>query len=63
MYLLIILIPLINFIYLSCFGRYLGKRGSVFFSVLNMMLTVILSILGFIEVGINKNHSYIILGN
>jgi NADH:ubiquinone oxidoreductase subunit 5 (subunit L)/multisubunit Na+/H+ antiporter MnhA subunit len=63
MYLLIILIPLVNFIYLSCFGRYLGKRGSINFSVFNMLLATFLSIFGFIDIGLGKNYSYIILGN
>jgi NADH-ubiquinone oxidoreductase chain 5 len=63
MYLLIILIPLINFIYLSCFGRYLGKEGSIYFSIFNITLIFIFSFRGFIKVGIKKNYRYIILGN
>ena len=50
MYLLIIYFPLINFVLISFFGRFIGTKGSNFLSILNMFLTLMLSYFIFFEV-------------
>ena len=50
MYLLVIYFPLINFLLISFFGRYIGTKGSNILSIVNMLLTLILSYCIFFEV-------------
>lgn len=50
MYLLVIYFPLINFLLISFFGRYIGTKGSNILSIVNMLLTLILSYYIFFEV-------------
>lgn len=50
MYLLVIYFPLINFLLISFFGRFIGTKGSNFLSIINMFFTLILSYFIFFEV-------------
>jgi len=50
MYLLVLYFPLINFLLISFFGRFIGTKGSNIISIINMFLTLILSYFIFIEV-------------
>lgn len=55
MYLLIVLLPLLSFLVLSFFGRFIGRIGSSFIAVLFMFFTVLLSFIIFFEVGVSKS--------
>ena len=62
MYLALIFTPLINFMCLSFFGRFIGKYGSKLTSVLFMLVSTILAIVSFFQVGLKQNPHYITLG-
>lgn len=49
MYLLLLYFPLMSFLIIGLFGRYLGSHGSRFISVLNMGFTLIISYFIFYE--------------
>lgn len=50
MYLLLILIPFINFIIIGFFGRFLGKKGTIFLTLFLFFFSWILSFILFFEV-------------
>ncbi len=50
MYLSIVFLPLIGFLIASCFGRYIGKKGSIFITVTLLTLSSIFSLVVFYEV-------------
>jgi NADH-ubiquinone oxidoreductase chain 5 len=52
MYLTVILLPLINFLIVILFGRFLGNKGSQILILINMFLTFILSYFIFYEVNL-----------
>jgi NADH-ubiquinone oxidoreductase chain 5 len=54
MYLVIIILPLIGSIFSGFFGRYLGIKGAQFITSLSVIITTILAIIAFIEVGLNN---------
>jgi len=51
MYLLVLFFPLISFLTLSCFGRFIGKDGIITIALMCMFLAVTCSMFCFIEVG------------
>jgi NADH-ubiquinone oxidoreductase chain 5 len=54
MYLSIIVLPLLGSIVSGFFGRKAGVTGAQILTSLNILLTVILSIIAFIEIGLNN---------
>jgi NADH-ubiquinone oxidoreductase chain 5 len=54
MYLSIIFLPLLGCIVSGFFGRKVGIRGAEFVTSLSVIITTLLSILCFIEVGFNS---------
>jgi hypothetical protein len=48
MYFLIIILPLLSFLYLSLFGRYFGKSGSIIISFLFLFSSTLITIRAFI---------------
>lgn len=50
MYLLVVYFPLINFILISFFGRFIGTKGSNILSIINMFFTFLISYFIFFEV-------------
>jgi NADH-ubiquinone oxidoreductase chain 5 len=61
MYLTIIFLPLLGSIVSGFFGRKTGIKGSHLISCLSIIITTILAILAFFEVGFNNNSVSIIL--
>jgi len=61
MYLLILLFPLLGFIFTICFGRYIGL-GSFIISTSSIGLTLLLTIFAFYEVVYNYSIVYVDLG-
>lgn len=55
MYLLIIFCPLISFLLISFFGRFVGREGSSFIVVFFMFFTTLLSWLAFFEIAVSKS--------
>jgi NADH-ubiquinone oxidoreductase chain 5 len=55
MYLSIIVLPLLGAIVSGFFGRKIGVTGSYILSCLSVIITAILAIIGFFEVGFNQN--------
>lgn len=62
MYLLLILNPLISFVILILFSRYIGHKGAVTTSLSLLLFALLLSIVTFYEVVIMHNSVYISLG-
>jgi len=54
MYLSIIVLPLLGSIVSGFFGRKAGVTGTQLLTCLNIIFTVILSIIAFIEIGLNN---------
>ena len=54
MYLTIVILPLLGSIVSGFFGRKVGIKGSQFITCLLLVITTVISILSFIEVGINN---------
>ena len=54
MYLVIIILPLLGSIVSGFFGRKVGIRGAQFITCFNVILTTILAVLAFFEVGFNN---------
>jgi NADH-ubiquinone oxidoreductase chain 5 len=54
MYLSIIILPLLGSIVSGFFGRKAGVSGAQLITCLNVILTTILAIIAFFEVGFNK---------
>jgi len=54
MYLLILILPLFSFLSTGFFGRYLGRNGSSYFTIVCMVITWCISILAFYEVALCK---------
>jgi hypothetical protein len=50
MYFLIVVIPLIVFIFLSILGFYFGREGAIILSIFGQILTFIFVIISFYEV-------------
>ena len=61
MYLLILFIPLITGIILGIFGRCIGYKGASIISSINIIITFLLSLFIFYEVGFNYCPTYIYL--
>jgi NADH-ubiquinone oxidoreductase chain 5 len=55
MYLSIILLPLLGAIVSGFFGRKIGVTGSHILNCSSIILTALLSIISFFEVGLNNN--------
>jgi len=55
MYLSIIVLPLLGSIVSGFFGRKIGENGSQIITSLCIIITTILALISFIEVGINNN--------
>jgi NADH-ubiquinone oxidoreductase chain 5 len=55
MYLTIIILPLLGSIVSGFFGRKIGVSGSRILSCMAIMITTVLAITGFFEVGLNNN--------
>jgi NADH-quinone oxidoreductase subunit L len=58
-YLLILFLPLLSSIVASVFGRYLGRKGSIFITVGSIFLTAGISTLTFYEVTLAESACYI----
>jgi len=54
MYLTIILLPLIGSIYSGLYGRIIGTKGSQLITTTLVMITTLLAIIAYIEVGLNN---------
>ncbi len=63
MYLLIITFPLLNFIILSCFGRFIGKKGSILISLYSLFFSLICALFIFYEIGLSNSITNIQLNN
>jgi NADH-ubiquinone oxidoreductase chain 5 len=59
MYLTIIVLPLLASIVSGFFGRKIGVNGSHLIACTSLVLTTVLSIIAFIEVGINNIPVYV----
>ena len=59
MYLLLIFLPLLGFIISISFGRYLSPKGTAFITCSFMVLSFILSVVSFFEVGVCRCPVYI----
>jgi len=55
MYLSIIVLPLLGSIVAGFFGRKIGVNGAQLITCLNIIITTILAILAFFEVGFNNS--------
>jgi NADH-ubiquinone oxidoreductase chain 5 len=54
MYLSIIILPLLGSIVSGFFGRKIGDRGAQFITTLCVIITTILAVIAFFEVGFNN---------
>lgn len=61
MYLLTLTLPLLSFLLIIFFGRFLGNVVSSYIAVLSMTISLLLAILLFIEVSLNNANCYIFL--
>jgi NADH-ubiquinone oxidoreductase chain 5 len=59
MYLSIIILPLLGSIVSGFFGRKVGIRGAQLITCLSVIITTILAIITFFEVGYNNNPVFI----
>jgi NADH-ubiquinone oxidoreductase chain 5 len=59
MYLSIIILPLLGSIVSGFFGRKVGIRGAQLITCLSVIITTILAIITFFEVGFNNNPVFI----
>ena len=59
MYLTLVFLPLLGFISAGLFGRFLGPKGSVYITVINLFLTFVLSVFALYEVGFAGSPVYI----
>ncbi|RYE15642.1 MAG: hypothetical protein EOP34_02385 [Rickettsiales bacterium] len=59
MYLTIIILPLLSSIVSGFFGRKVGVTGSHMIACVSVVLTTILSVVSFLEVGVNNIPVYI----
>ena len=55
MYLTIIILPLLGSIVSGFFGRKIGVTGSQILTTLSILITTILAIISFFEIGFNDN--------
>lgn len=62
-YLLIIFLPLLGFLTIAFFGRYLGKYGSMVLSTGYLLCSTLLSVFAFIDIGYKKETFYFFLNN
>lgn len=63
MYLSIIILPLLSAIVSGFFGRKIGIRGSHFISCFCLIISAILSIITFLEVGFSTSSVSLFLAN
>ena len=61
--LLSVFLPLFNFLLIACFGRYVGKTGTVYITIYSMLLTVLLNLKLFYTVLSLNTTYYILLGS
>ena len=54
MYLSIVILPLLGSIVSGFFGRKIGVSGAQFITCLSVIITTILALIAFIEVGLNN---------
>jgi NADH:ubiquinone oxidoreductase subunit 5 (subunit L)/multisubunit Na+/H+ antiporter MnhA subunit len=59
MYLNILFLPFLSFIVSSCFGRFIGREGSMIISTGCIILTAVLSTITFYEVAIASSNCYL----
>jgi len=59
MYLLILFLPLLSFIVAACFGRYIGRIGSILITTSSIFLTALISTVAFYEVAITESNCYV----
>jgi NADH-quinone oxidoreductase subunit L len=55
MYLTILLLPLLNAIIAGLLGRKIGREGSQYITIIGMIVCLILSLIGFYEIGYNQS--------
>jgi NADH:ubiquinone oxidoreductase subunit 5 (subunit L)/multisubunit Na+/H+ antiporter MnhA subunit len=63
MWLVIVFLTLIGSIFSGLFGRYVGRIGSVFISILCMIVTTIIALYEFYRFCLAKNCFFILLGS
>lgn len=63
MYILTLLLPLISFIFICIFGRIIGTKGSIFFSIFNLGFSVFITLFVFYEVNFCGSSCNILIGN
>lgn len=59
MYLLVLWLPLLSFLFISLFGRFLGREGSSYFAFIFMLITAIISWFLLFEISLSKSIIYI----
>lgn len=59
MYLTIVFLPLIGFFFAGVFGRIISPKGSAFMTIICVFLSLIFSLIGFFEVGLNHCPTYV----
>ena len=50
MYLLVIFLPLFSFLIILLFGRFLGSKGSIFFSISSLLINILITFFIFYEI-------------
>ena len=63
MYLLIVFLPLLGAIFTGFFGRFLGQMGSCILSIVCVLISLLMSILVFYEIGLCNTQCYIEVAN
>jgi NADH-quinone oxidoreductase subunit L len=61
MYLSVLFFPILNFIILACFGRFIGNIGSFIISILNLFLSLLFSMVIFYEICLSNSIVYLSL--
>nr|YP_010377279.1 NADH dehydrogenase subunit 5 [Odontella aurita]QYB22928.1 NADH dehydrogenase subunit 5 [Odontella aurita] len=59
MYLLIVFLPLLGFVYVSLFGRFIGPKGSSILTVNCLILSFLFSVCSFYEVALIGSNTYL----
>ena len=62
MYIPLVFLSLIGFLTAGLFGRYIGPKGSAFITTTCLIITFMLSLFAFYEVGLMESNTYIRLG-
>jgi len=63
MYFLIIILPVLSSIAAGLFGYFIGKKGAQLLSTTLLFISMILSILMFVNVTLNGNYTYLTVGS